>query len=174
MGGGIFLSNRINDSFAVVDAGAAGVDVLYENRPAGTTNAQGKLLIPTLRSYQNNKIAIDPRGLPVDADAPVTQNVVAPADRSGVVVAFGVKTEVSAAVVILADKGGKFLAPGSTGRLESANEDFLIGYDGRAYIKGLGATNTVVIRGDAGDCRASFPFTPQKNSQVVIGPVVCQ
>jgi len=27
---------------------------------------------------------------------------------------------------------------------------------------------------DGGKCRASFPFTPQKDSQVVIGPVVCQ
>jgi outer membrane usher protein len=174
MGGGVFLSNRIDDAFAVVDAGAPGVDVLYENRPSGKTNAQGQLLIPSLRSYQRNKISIDPRDLPVDADAPTTQNIVAPADRSGVVVGFGVKTDVRAAVVILSGKDGKVIAPGSQGQLEGTNEPFVVGYDGRAYVKGLGATNTIVVGDAGGECRASFPFTPQKNSQVVIGPVVCQ
>lgn len=174
LGGGVFFSNRIDDSFAVVDAGAPGVDVLYENRLAGKTNAQGQLFIPSLRSYQRNKISIDPRDLPVDAEAPTTQNVVAPADRSGVVVDFGVKTDVKAAAVILTGKDGRFIAPGSHGRLEGTNEPFVVGYDGRTYIKGLGATNTVVVADGIGECRAAFPFTPQKNSQVVIGPVVCQ
>ena len=174
MGGGVFLSNRVDDAFAVVDVGAPGVDVLYENRLAGKTNAQGQFLIPSLRSYQRNKISIDPRDLPVDAEAPVTQDVVAPADRNGVVVAFGVKTDVKAAVVILTGKDGKFIAPGSRARLDGTEEPFVVGYDGRAYLKGLGATNTVVVGEGEEECRASFPFTPKKNSQVVIGPVVCQ
>ncbi len=174
MGGGIFLSNHINDAFAVVDAGVPGVDVLYENRPAGKTNAQGQLLIPSLRSYQKNQIAIDPRGLPVDADVSMTQNIVAPADRSGVVVNFGVKTEIKAAVVILAAKDGKFIAPGSRGQLDGSGESFVVGYDGRAYVKGLGAMNAVTVTDGASECRASFAFTPKKNSQVAIGPVVCQ
>lgn len=174
MGGGVFLSNRIDDAFAVVNTGVPGVDVLYENRLAGKTNAQGQLLIPSLRSYQKNKIAIDPRDLPIDADAPTTQNVVAPADRAGVIVDFGVKIENRAAVVILTDKTGNFITAGSRGRIESTKEEFVIGYDGRAYVKGLDVTNTVVVTNAGGECRASFPFTPRKNSQVVIGPVACQ
>jgi outer membrane usher protein len=174
MGGGVFLSNRIDDAFAVVDAGAPNVDVLYENRPAGKTDAQGLLLIPSLRSYQKNQIAIDSRGLPVDAEIATTKEVVAPTDRSGVVIGFGVKTDVKAAVVILSDKNGKFIEPGSRGRLDGANEPFVVGYDGRAYVKGLGVTNTIVVGDGADQCHASFPFTPQKNSQVVIEPVVCR
>jgi outer membrane usher protein len=174
MSGGVFLSNRIDDAFAVVDAGAPGVDVEYENRPVGKTNARGQLLIPDLRSYQRNQITIDPRGLPVDADVPTTQSVIAPPDRSGVKVSFGIKTEVKAAVVILAEKNGKFVAPGSRGRLENSAEVFVVGYDGRAYVRGLADTNTVTITLASGECRASFPFTSRKNSQVVIGPVVCQ
>lgn len=174
MGGGVFLSNRIDDAFAVVDAGAPGVDVLYENRLIGKTNAQGQFLIPSLRSYQKNKIAIDPRDLPVNADAPMTQDIVAPADRSGVVVGFGVKTNVKAAIVVLADKTGKLITPGSRGKIEGGGEPFVVGYDGRAYVKGLSATNTVVISDGTNECRVSFPFTPRKNAQVVIGPVVCE
>ncbi|MFL5089102.1 MAG: fimbria/pilus outer membrane usher protein [Xanthobacteraceae bacterium] len=174
MGGGVFLANRIDDSFAVVDTGTPGVDVLYENRPAGKTNSRGQVLIPTLRSYQANKIAIDPAGLPINADISETQLIVTPADRTGVLARFGVKTDVKSAVVVLSDKGGKVLPAGTAGRLEGTEETFIVGYDGRAYVKGLGEANTVLVSSPAGECRASFPFTAQQDSQVVIGPVVCQ
>jgi outer membrane usher protein len=174
IGGGVFLANRINDAFAVGDVGAPNVDVLYENRPAGKTDGQGRILIPSLRSYQTNKIAIDPRGLPLDAEAPVVQDVVAPADRSGVVVRFGVKTEVSAAVLILARANGTFIPAGTGATLAGSTETFVVGYDGRAYVTGLGPTNTVVVDDSAGQCRASFAFAPKKDSQVVIGPLTCQ
>jgi outer membrane usher protein len=174
MRGGVFMSNRINDSFAVVDAGAPNIEVLYENRPAGATDSQGRLLIPNLRSYQNNSIAIDPRGLPLEADAPRTQSVVVPPDRAGIVVDFGVRAEVRAAVVIFTGGDGSFLAPGSTGRVEGSGETFVVGYDGRAYVKGLQATNTVAIGESGSECRASFPFAFEKGQQTTIGPVVCR
>jgi outer membrane usher protein len=174
MGGGVFLSNRINDAFAVVNAGAPNVEVLYENRPAGTTDSQGRLLIPNLRSHQSNNIAIDPRGLPLEADAPRTQSAVVPADRTGVVVDFGVRSEVHAAVAIFTGSDGAFLAPGATGRLEGSGETFVVGYDGRAYIKGLAANNTVAIGESGSECHASFPFAFQAGQQAVIGPVACR
>ena len=66
----------------------ADIEVLYENRPVGKTNSTGKILIPGLRSYQKNQVAIDPRDLPINAEAMTTQNVVAPTDRGGVMCAF--------------------------------------------------------------------------------------
>ncbi len=174
MGGDVFLSNRIDDSFAVADAGAPGVKVFYENPPAGSTDSQGLALIPTLRSNQPNKISIDALDLPLNAEASITQDVVAPANRSGVLVKFGVKKDTKAAVVILTRKDGGFLSAGASGYLEGGKETFVVGYDGRAYVKGLAPTNTVVIADGQNECRASFPYEPQPNSQVSIGPVVCQ
>ena len=174
MGGDVFLSNRIDDSFAVVDAGAPGVKVLYENRPAGSTDSQGLALIPTLRSYQANKVSIDALDLPLNAEASITQDVVAPANRSGVLVKFGVKTDLKAAVVILIHKDGSVLSAGASGHLEGGNETFVVGYDGRAYVKGLAPTNTVVVADGQNECRASFPYELRQDSQVSIGPVVCQ
>ncbi len=174
MGGGVFFSNRIDDAFAVVNVGAPNVDVLHENRPAGKTNAQGQILIPNLASYQKNNIAIDPSGLPLDADAPVTQTLVMPAHRGGVVVNLDVKSEAKGAVLVLHGKDGKVLGAGSSGQLEGGNEPFVVGYDGRAYVKGLAAANTVVVTHAGGQCRASFPYAPEKNVQVSIGPVVCE
>src|SRR5215510_7905298 len=174
MGGGVFASNRIEDSFAVVDTGTPGVDVLYENRPAGKTNSRGQVLVPTLRSYQPNKITIDPAGLPINADISETQVIVTPADRTGVLARFSVKTDVNSAVVVLSDPSGKVLPAGAAGWLEGSEEPFMVGYDGRAYVKGLGDANTVVVTLPAGECRASFRYAAQEDTQVVIGPVVCQ
>ena len=87
---------------------------------------------------------------------------------------FGVKAEPKAAVVILSRPDGKPIEAGSRGRLEGAAEQFTVGYDGRAYIKGLGASNQVAVKYSGGECHASFEYEPKKNTQVVIGPVVCQ
>ncbi len=174
MDGGVFFSNRIDDAFAVIDAGLPGIEVLYENRPVGKTGSDGKLLLPDLRSYQKNQVAIDARDLPVNAQAPSTQDVVAPADRAGVVVKFGIRNDNAAAMLRLVDKENKPIAVGATVRLENSEEAAVVGYDGETYLSGLAATNTVVVTTEKGDCRAAFPFTPDAEHQVVIGPLVCQ
>ena len=112
MGGGVFFSNWIDDGFAVVDAGAPNVEISYENRPVGTTGANGMLLVPTLRSYQTNKITIDPTNLPVDAELETTHDVVAPADRSGVLVKFKVHSDTTAALVVFVRADGSSCLPG--------------------------------------------------------------
>lgn len=61
-GGDVFISDRIEDSFGVVDAGTPDVAVEFENRPAGKTNRRGRLLVPNLRSYEENSLSIDPAG----------------------------------------------------------------------------------------------------------------
>ena len=77
-GGDVFVGDRIDDAFAVVDAGAPGVDILLENRPIGQTNRRGKILLPNLRSYDVNNITLDPSNLPVDARIDRTKQTVRP------------------------------------------------------------------------------------------------
>jgi outer membrane usher protein len=174
MGGGVFFSNRIDDAFAVVDAGVPGVPVLHENRLVGETNDSGKLLVPNLRAYGNNKISIDPKGLPVNAEVATVEDVVAPADRSGVLVNFATKSDVQAAIVILVDAAGKPLAVGSKGKLDGGSDDFIVGYDGRAFIKDLKSANTVTVTLEKGECHAAFDYASSQGSQVVVGPISCQ
>ena len=50
--GGLFPSNTIYDSFAVVDTSPmAHVHVLQENRDVGSTNSAGRLLVPDMRAF---------------------------------------------------------------------------------------------------------------------------
>ena len=173
MGGGVFLSNRIDDAFAVVQTGVPHVQVLNENRPIGITDAKGFLLVPTLRSYQSNKITIDPTNLPVDISVDNTREVVAPADRSGVLVNFRVRTDSASALVAFTRPDGSIIPAGTSARLEGG-EDFVIGYDGQAYIGKLTGSNVVRIELPAGPCVARFPFAPRPGEQVLISPVICQ
>lgn len=173
-GGGIFASNRIDDSFAIVDVGAPDVDVLYENRKYGKTNRNGKILVTGLNSYQKNLIAIDPASLPVDASIPVTREIVVPAGQSGVKVDFGVKAEAKSALVNLVDGSGVPLEVGLMGKLEGSDQEIVIGYDGQAYIEGLGRSNTILITmGDGRECRAHFAYNSKKGAQSVIEAVPC-
>lgn len=171
----IFLSPRIDDAFAVVDAGAPGVDVQYENRPVGRTNRRGKLLVPNLRSYEKNRLSIDPANLPVDATVGSVSDVAVPADRSGTVVKFDVDTQAQAALVVLRDEQGDFLEAGSAGTLEGSSEEFVVGYDGQAYIGGLSRQNRVLVEQPSrGRCVAEFEFQPRTGQQVSISDTVCR
>ena len=173
MGGGVFFANRIDDAFAVVETGAPGVEVFHENRSVGVTNSSGKALVPGLRSYQKNKIAIDTSTLPVDSDVANTQSTVVPADRTGVRVNFAVKTNNPSAIVLLTEPNGTPLAAGAHGQVDGG-ESFVVGYDGKAYVKGLGAENNITVTLADRECRASFPFTARPNEQVVISQVICR
>jgi outer membrane usher protein len=172
-GGGVFVANRIDDAFAVVDVGAPGVDVLYENRPIGKTGRRGRVLLPALRSYEPNKVSIDPSTLPVDANVPQTEEMVVPADRSGVTVDFGVSTDVGSALVDFHGPDGAPLEAGSTGKL-AGGKAFFVGYDGQAFIVGLADRNVATItQPDGTTCRAEFAFAREEGTQVHIEDVAC-
>ena len=136
----LFASDHIYDSFAIVRTGnVANVPVMYENRLLGTTDSGGKLLVPTLVSYQDNKLAVDATRLPADVEVGQTNILVRPADRSGVVVNFQVNV-VKAALLKLRDRHGQPIPLGSIARVAGA-PDRPVGYDGEAYVTGLVAAN---------------------------------
>ncbi|WP_212525949.1 fimbria/pilus outer membrane usher protein [Actibacterium sp. MT2.3-13A] len=174
-GGGLFLSERIDDAFAVIDAGAPGVNVAFENRPAGTTGRSGKILVPGLRSYQKNALSIDPTGLPVEAAIGTTHEVVMPAHHSGVVLDFGVDTAPSAASVYLVDASGQPVRVGLTATLEGGGESRLVGYDGMVFLTGLRARNRLTVaRPDGERCAAEFAYRPEPGTIPEIRGIPCR
>lgn len=172
-GGDIMAGRHIHDSFAIVDAGAEGVSVEYENRFAGKTGSNGKILLPSLNAYQKNKIAIDVSDLPLNADFEETEMIVVPRELSGVAVNFGVKKDQKAALVILADTQGNLLPESSEVTLEGTGESFLSGYDGQVYLTGIAAANTITVKHGGNQCRATFNYDGDSESQTTIGPVTC-
>ncbi len=77
------LQPDLEDSFAVVDTGVSGIHVRQENRDVGRTDANGRMVVPDLLSFQVNQIAIDPLDAPVDADIALAGRGVRPLDPRG-------------------------------------------------------------------------------------------
>jgi outer membrane usher protein len=175
IGGGVFASNQIFDSFAVVDTGGfKNVRVQQENREYGVTDSGGQLLVPDLRSFDLNHISIDASDLPPDVSVPYDKRTVRPQDRSGVVVRFPIETS-RGALVQLTDEAGKPVPLGSIATLKSSSKTVPVGYDGKAYLTGLEARNEVTVERRNGQrCVATFSYQAKAGDIPVIGPVRCR
>lgn len=173
-GEGLFASRPLNDAFAVVDVGVPNVAVLRENRAAGVTNRAGRLLVPDLTPFVANRLAIDPSGLPVDAQVNQTAATVTPYSRVASVVDLRVNSDTQSAIVVLNDPQGHPIELGSIVRVEGSQEEFVVGYDGQTYLDSLKPHNVLTVTTpDNAACRADFAYHSRKGQQVRIGPVSC-
>jgi len=174
MGGHAFAARRIDDAFALVTTeGTPDIPVLLENRRTGVTDRRGLLLVSRLNAYQDNRLAIDPLDLPADDRVQRVESVIAPADRSGVVVRFPVK-RVRAASVLLVDANGQPLPLGS--RVDSGGgEPAIVGYDGMVYLDNLqGSTALDVTWPDGRHCTATLDYPASARNLPELGPLVCR
>jgi len=173
LGGAVKLAPVIPDAFTLVDAGAPGVTVLEDNRVVGKTDPWGQLLVPNLRGFEDNKIAIDPMTLPLSAQASLTETDARPIAHTGVVADFKVVTEAHDAEVILTDATGAPLALGA--RVEYAGgPPAIVAYDGRAYLVGLARHNVLTVHAAGKDCSAEFDYQSAKGAtRPTIGPIKC-
>jgi len=172
---GVFPSNTIYDSFAIVDtAPLKHVHVYQENRDVGTTDKFGRLLVPDMRAFDVNHIGIEASDIPADADLALDKQIVRPQDRSGVVVRFPIRFSHSA-LVKLVDDAGAPIPLGSTATLQATGALAPVGYDGEAYLEDLGPHNKITIELMNGKhCTAAFDYKAVPGDIPTIGPVRCQ
>lgn len=174
--GSAFASNTINDSFAVVDTnGVAGVRVLNENRLVGRTGSGGRLILPDLRAFDVNRVAIEPTDIPPDASLPFSTREVRPQDRSGVVLSFPVQVS-RGALLRLVDAAGSPIPVGSRATLQATRTTVPVGYDGEAFVQDLGAEDNqlLVERPDGRRCIARFAYRAVPGEIPTIGPLACR
>jgi len=172
---GIFPSNTIYDSFAIVDtAPMKHVRVLEENREVGRTDSAGRLLVPDMRSFDLNHLAIEPVDIPPDTTIDVATREIRPQDLSGVVVKFPVKVSHGALLKLL-DEAGAPIPVGSTGKLRATGAVVPFGYDGNAYVQDLDPSNTLDVElPNARRCSVAFNYKPQAGDIPLIGPLTCR
>jgi outer membrane usher protein len=174
MGGHVFTARRIDDAFALVSTeGTPDVPVLLENRRTGVTDSSGLLLVSRLNAYQDNRLAIDPLDLPADDRVQRVESIVAPADRSGVVVRFPVR-RVRAASAVLVDDNGMPLPVGAS--VESGDgPPTYVGYDGMVYLDNLGGSTSLrVTLPDGSQCTTSFTYPASARNLPELGPLACK
>lgn len=172
---GVFPSNQIYDSFAVVDTGPMPhVHVYQENRDVGKTSSSGRLLVPDMRSFDLNHISIEPTDIPPDIKLDYDRRELRPQDRSGVVVKFPIKVSNSALLRIV-DQAGNPIPLGSIATLKATGATVPVGYDGNAYLEDLSTHNQLTIQREDGHlCTVAFEYRPKPGDLPLIGPLTCK
>jgi outer membrane usher protein len=170
-----FPSNWVYDSFAIVDTSPVPhVRILQENRDVGRTSSSGRLLVPDMRSFEQNHIRIEPTDIPPDATLITDARVVRPQDRSGVVVKFPIKFN-HAALLQMVDEAGVPLPMGSVATLRATGAVVPVGYDGDAYVEDLSPHNELTVELPNGQrCTVAFDYMPLPDDIPSIGPLRCQ
>ncbi|NUR23447.1 MAG: fimbrial biogenesis outer membrane usher protein [Frateuria sp.] len=172
--GGIFASRHIDQSFAVVQVpGFSHVRVYADNQAVAVTDAKGYAMVPRLRPYQRNPIRIEQADLPLDADIQGLQLDAVPYAHAAVALTFPVKAAHGAVVVVKLDDGS-FLPAGATITVEGNATPFPVGYQGEAYLTGLGASDKLHASWHGQSCAMTVALPHTSDPLPRIGPVSCQ
>lgn len=174
LGGSAFAARRLGSSFAQVRVGnQAGVRVYADNQLIGETGEDGKLMLPSLRPYEVNKIRIDDADLPIDAKVGSFETAIRPYGRTGTVVSFNVDVE-RGALIRLVDESGRPLPDGVDVSLAGRTEHYTITSDGEVYVPALGARQTAVVNWSGGHCSVEVRLPDNQDPQPFIDNLVCR
>jgi outer membrane usher protein len=174
LGGRGYLAREIRESFAVVQTnGFAGVNVYLENSPVGVTGEDGKLLVPGLRPYQENRLRIRAEDIPFGAQVDTLELTVAPYFQTGSVVEFPVR-ESKNVIASLYLANGAAVPEGATARVAGSGQSVPIGLDGTLYLSGVsGSVSVEVSWGDAA-CRVDLPEGEPGRPIYNAGKLMCE
>jgi outer membrane usher protein len=173
LGGDVFLSRRIDQSFAVARIpDYPNVHVLVDNQPAGQTDANGNALIPRLRAYDINLISIDQRDIPLDAEIGSLKLQAVPYFRSGIDVKFPIKHSFGATLTIRLDNG-KPLPVGAAVQRIGKNDIYTVGFEGEVYLVGLEPTNRLRATWRKQTCEFDVRFSASNDPLPDLGTFLC-
>lgn len=172
MDGELRLARTVTDSFATVDvAGIPGLTVYYDNHPVARTDDNGIAVVRDLRSYDVNRLSIDPLQLPLDAAVANPQVQIVPPYRSGMLVEFPVK-RIRSGVFTLQRADGSPVPAGAVVTLQG--EDFPVGLDGLAYVTNYDHGTTGEAHWVGGKCTFRLPPPPAGEPQPDLGVIACR
>jgi outer membrane usher protein len=174
MQGSVFPMRRVFDAFALVSTdGIKDVPVLLENRPVGSTDDKGLLLVTPLNAWENNDLSIDPLVLPADVSVQRVRLSAVPATGSGVLARFPMRALL---VVELALRGadGAWIAAGTSVTLEPGGQQATVGYDGRLYLQDPPAGGRLTAQLAQGPCVARLPEAFPLRGRIDLGDLLCR
>ena len=172
-GGGVHPSRRVDGGFALIEVpGEKDVRIYQENRLIGRTDGAGRLIIPNLQPYDNNRVSLAAADLPLDARMDGDTLNVVPRYFGGVRARFQVSQDHPATVIIRLPDGHP-LEVGAPVIIKGSPVTAFAGYGGEVFVADL--KDGAVLEADRteGVCRVVLGAVPA-GVLPSIGPVVCQ
>lgn len=172
MDNNVYATRFVTDSFAVVETEQSNIPVMIGHQLVGRTDINGKLLVPDLDSYLENRLSIDPMFLPANAIVDSIEKLVTPRRKGGIHVKFPIVFAQSAlARVVMTDQqpipAGAILAD------KNSNKNFTVGWDGDLYLENLQEALTLFWAD--GECFLEIkPAEDRSLALPRIGPFVCE
>lgn len=173
LGGNVFASRTINESFSVVEVpGFAGVRVYVDNQLVARTDANGTALVPRLLPYQKNAVRVEQADLPLDATVDSLGVDVVPGFRSGVLVNVPVRRSLGGVITVVLDDGGP-VPVGAQASLAGHAEVFPAARHGEIYLTDLAMQNRVEVGWRGQHCEFELGFVPSTDPLPQLGTFVC-
>jgi len=172
IGGGVYATRAVNDSFALVDvAGIPDMDVFVDNQVVRHTDKDGRALIRNLRAYDSNRVSVNPRQLPLDTRIDTDKITITPQYRSGVVVKFPISRERGGTFRLVLPNG----QPVPTGaEVILKGNRFPVALDGLVYVTGLDHGMAAEAEWNNGHCAFRLSAPPSGDPLPDMGTIVCR
>jgi outer membrane usher protein len=173
-GGKVFAARGLGDAFGVATVSDyPNVRVYQENQLVGRTDSAGRIALPELRAYEENRISIDPNDVPLEAQVSRDVQALVPALHGAAVADFSV-IAMHGAIVVLVGEDGIPLKPGLPVSVDGHVDAAFTGYDGQVYVERV-REGVVLEAGFEGQkCAAKLGIIPAAMTQPHIGPITCR
>jgi outer membrane usher protein len=141
IGGGLFLSRPVEQSYALVQVpDVKGVRAYASNQEVGKTDRNGNLLVPNLLAYYGNQLSIADEDVPMNHAVAAREITLAPPFRGGAVARFPVARVQGVTGIVTIDVQGKPVVPAYgevTLRAGQAGLTSPVGADGAFYFENV-------------------------------------
>ncbi|MBS2021647.1 MAG: fimbria/pilus outer membrane usher protein [Deltaproteobacteria bacterium] len=179
LGGRVFFTRALDQSWALVRTGVPNVRSYLENHDIGRTDDDGDLLITGLHPYMANHIGIDPTDVPLTYELGDLEHLVAPYARGGLTVRFEVQKASAVAGTMQLVTDAPIEGPlGAELSVEvgGVQTSVPVGQQGRFFIEGLSAGKheaEVVFNGGTCKLELDVPASGGYGAVIDLGDVPC-
>ncbi|MDB5699799.1 MAG: putative outer rane usher transrane protein [Alphaproteobacteria bacterium] len=174
VGNEIFASRRIGESFAAVQVpDLPGVRVYADNQLVGKTNKSGRLIIPSLRAYDQNEIRIDDADFPLDVQVERTELMVRPFARAGSLIKFAARFE-RGAILKVRLEDGRDLPAGAMVYANGSRTGYVTAAGGEVYVPNIVGRTSLEAHWDQHSCRFEVFMPKNDDPQPWIDGLTCK
>jgi outer membrane usher protein len=180
IGGGVYASRPVQDSFALVRVpGIEGVRAFASHQEVGKTGRKGNLLVPDLQAYYGNILGVADGDIPLQYAVPDVGKTIALPYRGGAIAEFGVqKVQRVVGVITVARDGEDRIPAYGDITVTTKGREFSspIGGTGKFYFEDLAAgAHSAVVRDSAGnECSLTITVPSSEGTIVNLGLLRCE